>query len=215
MRPIPEGRLVAAGLVALFLCFSPSVAQNDQGTLEVGGFASFVRFDPDSDIDPSIAPTVLVGYNFSKRHAGEISFTAVGSSAADGPAVDVDADIIRAGYTFNTYPKEKRVAFFRAGIGLLQLDVSEAPGTPDNLEDPDDEVFFYGGGGYRWFINRKWAVRLAGTLDFLEGDDGYKDVQIQGTMDLGVVYLFGTRDVKPLTEPLEEEPKADTDSDQP
>lgn len=212
MHSMPPGRLAAAGLVALFLVFSPSLAENDDGTWEIGGFASYVRLDPDSHIDPDFAPTVLVGYNFSKKHGGEFLFTSVASSTEKGPAVDVDVDIFRLGYTFNSYPKEKRVSFFRAGFGILQTDVSVVTSdTPDDLEDPGDDFFFYGGGGYRWFINRKLAIRLAGSLDFIEGDDGFKNALIQGTMDFGVVYLFGTRDVQPLSAPLDDESEADSD----
>ena len=210
MHAMPPGRLVAAGLIALFLCWSPSLAANDDGTWELGGFLSFVRFDPDLRVSSEFAPSVLVGYNFTKRHGGELSFTTVGASAERGPAIDVDADIIRAGYTFNTYRTENRVPFFRAGIGLLMLDVNgEGSNIPDSLQDPDDEVLLYGGGGIRWFINQKWAVRLAGTLDFFQGNDGWKNPQSMASADIGVVYLFGTRDVRPLTEPLDDE--ADTE----
>lgn len=212
MHSMPPGRLVAAGLVALFLWFSPSLAENDDGTWEVGGFVSFVRFDPDSLVESAFAPSVLVGYNFSKTHGGEFLFTPASSSAEKGPAVDLDVDIFRLGYTFNSYPKERRVSFFRAGFGLFKIDAPEVTSdTPDDLEDPGDDFFFYGGGGYRWFINRKLAVRLAGSIDFIEGDDGFKNAWIQGTMDIGIVYLFGTRDVRPLSAPLEDEPEADSE----
>lgn len=206
MHSMPQGRLVAAGLLALVLC-SPCLAENDDNTWEFGGFFGFVRFDPDTDINSTFAPSVLVGYNFTKRHGGEFSYSTVSSSGDRGPAVDVDVDIVRFGYTFNAYPKEKRVAFFTAGIGNVSTDPGEAEEVVERLEDSDDNLFVYTGGGYRWFINRKWGVRLHGTLDFVEGSEGgLEHYEINGTASVGIVYIFGTRDVQPPAEPPAEEP---------
>ncbi len=81
------GRLAATFLVSILL-ISPVFAENDDGTWEVGGFMSFFRFDPDSDLDSRFAPSVLVGYNFTKRHSGEFTFSTLTTSAESGPALD-------------------------------------------------------------------------------------------------------------------------------
>ncbi|HET6372870.1 MAG TPA: outer membrane beta-barrel protein [Candidatus Polarisedimenticolia bacterium] len=196
---------LAALLLAPALCFG----QNKDRSYEVGATFTFTRFDVQSNMQNDISGSLLFGYNFTKRHGGEIVFTTGGQADAEKSktAFKVDYDVLRLGYTYNAYPREKTVTFFRAGIGMMSFDPGDNIGAPERLQSSDNNFMVYGGAGIRWFITHRLAIRVAATADFIDAFNGILNPDINATGDLGVIFLIGGRE--PGEKPAEEAPPAD------
>jgi hypothetical protein len=183
-----------------------ALAQNKEHSIEVGIFTSFLHFDSQAELDTRFAPTVLVGYNFTKKHGGEFLWTDTTATPDQGDSFPVDVTIIRFGYTYNAYPKEKIVSFFRLGAGIFKLDPEENAAAPERLESSENNPMIYSGGGIRLFIKPWIAVRVAGSVDFIDAGDGFANADVQGTADFGLSFVFGGRE---SVEKPEETPPAE------
>src|SRR5262245_18677117 len=108
----PRGLCKAVACSTLLaLVPAAALAENKDGSIEVGLFATWLRFDPQSELDSRFAPSFLVAYNFTKRHGAEVIFTSATATPDAGASFPVDLDIMRIGYTYNAYPREKMVSF--------------------------------------------------------------------------------------------------------
>ena len=194
--PFSPGGLCKAVLCSTLLALVPTalLAENKEGSFELGLFTTWVRFDPQSDLDSRFATTFLVGYNFTKRHGGELVFTSTTATPDGGASFPVDVDMMRLGYTYNAYPKEKMVGFFRMGVGVWKIDPEEHPDAPERLEDSQSEPMIYSGGGLRYFFKPWLALRIAATVDFIDSGSGFPNADVQATGDLGVSFLLGGRE---------------------
>ena len=194
--PFSPARLCKAVVCITLLALLPTalLAQNKDGSIEVGLFTTWVRFDPQSDLDSRFAPSLLVAYNFTKRHGGEIVFTSFTATPNQGDSFPVDMDIVRLGYTFNAYPREKMVSFFRIGVGVNRYDPEDHPEASERLEDPKTDPMIYSGGGLRYFLKPWMAIRLAASVDFIDSGNGFPNADVQATGDLGLSFLFGGRE---------------------
>ncbi len=205
-------RLLAVAFTVWVLLSSPAQAQNEDGSFELGAAFSYILFDDNTVLDKDFTGSVSLGYNFTKRHMGEIQFTAGTASTDRGAALEVDYDILRIGYVYNAFPTEKRVSFFRAGAGIQSIQPEEFTGSgsiSDRLKEDSDDLVIYAGGGIRWFLNQRFAIRLAGSLDFVDaGEDGITGPDIQATADLGVSFLLGGG-----AQPAPAEPETDDTGD--
>jgi hypothetical protein len=213
-------RLALAAL-ALSLLPSAAAAQNKARSVELGGFASFLRFDGETALSYRFVPSILVGYNFTKRHGIE-AMGSFGSATPDaGPSFQTDVGIFRVGYTYNAYPKEKMVSLFRIGVGRWAIDPDRVPPhvDPNGVkhvvkvsapEDNDQHFLFYLGGGVRFFIKEWLAIRVAGSFDVINTTGGIGKSDTQGTGDVGLVFLFGGRET-----PAEEPSAAPADGEEP
>lgn len=193
MRPI---RLAgpAAILAAMALLPGLALAENQNDSIELGLSLSFLKFDTQALIDEKFTVSLGAGYNFTKRHGGEFSFTSTTVSPDKGGGFPIDVDIYRVGYTFNAYPRERFVSFFRAGVGMMTIDPIDPFLAPSHLEESDRQAIIYGGGGLRYFLTDRLALKVAATLDFLDTGDTFLNPGVQTTGDFGVVYLFGGRE---------------------
>ncbi|MGH9868454.1 MAG: hypothetical protein ACREAA_09870 [Candidatus Polarisedimenticolia bacterium] len=202
--PFSPAGLCKAVVCTTLLALVPTAlhAENKDGSFEVGLFTTWVRFDPQSDLDSRFAPSLLVAYNFTKRHGGEMVFTSVTATPDQGTSFPVDVDIVRLGYTYNAYPREKMVSFFRLGVGVQRIDPEENADASERLEDDTTDPMIYSGGGLRYFIKPWLAVRLAASVDFIDAGNGFPNADIQATGDLGLSFLMGGREAAP---PADEE----------
>lgn len=198
----------AVALVALALVPTLTLAANKHHSVEFGGAYTFIRFDPDGSLDARSAPSLILGYNFTKRHGAELLFTSTTATPDTGPSVGVDVDILRLGYTFNAYPREKLVSFFRAGLGVMALDPQEDPSVPE--QEKDTRAMMYSGGGVRMFITERFAIRLAGTIEAIETGNGLLSGDVQATGELGAVFIIGGSE--PAEKKAPEEPPAEGSS---
>ena len=194
----------AVALVALALVPTLTLAANKHHSVEFGGAYTFIRFDSGSPLDGRFAPSLILGYNFTKRHGAELLYTSTTATPNTGPSVGTDVDILRLGYTFNAYPREKLVSFFRAGLGIMALDPQEDPRVPE--QDKDTRTMMYSGGGVRMFITERFAIRLAGTIEAIETGNGLLSGDVQATGELGAVFIIGGSEPAEKKEP--EEPPA-------
>ena len=189
---MPSAKQARALLTAICLLIVPSLAlaENRKSAVEFAGLWSFIRYDSNAGLDSDFAPTALVGFHFTKRHAGELSLTTTTSTAEEG-GFSVDVDILRAGYTYNAYPRERVVSFFRSGFGTMALHPENDPDASERLASADHQLMFYGGAGVRFFFNDKIALRLDGTIDFIDGPEGFAHADIQATGSVGVSFVLG------------------------
>ncbi|HET9480351.1 MAG TPA: outer membrane beta-barrel protein [Candidatus Polarisedimenticolia bacterium] len=185
---------LAVSLVALMLVSTDAPAQTKPGTFEIGAAATFVRFDTQAGIDSRFVPSFILGYYFTQRHGAELIFTTGSATPDKDPVIGIDFDIIRAGYTYNAYPKDKWSSFFRAGLGVLKLDPEPHPMSPERLEDSDDQYMVYSGGGARYHLGQRYAIRIAATVDFIDAGQGILNADLQATGELGFVFLLGGRE---------------------
>jgi hypothetical protein len=206
--PLSNG-VVSKALLCTALTLLPAVAlaENKRGSVEVGVLTSFVRFDSQSELDGRFAPSLLVGYNFTRKHGAEFMFTSTTATPNAGPSIATDIDIIRLGYVYNAFPREKMVSFFRLGAGIWKIDPEDHPDATERLAESDSNPMIYSGGGIRYFFKPWLAGRLAGTVDFIDGGDGFANADVQATGEVGVSFLFGGREEAP--EPDEAAPPAE------
>jgi hypothetical protein len=197
---MPSAKQARTLLIAISLLIVPSLtsAENRKSSIEFAGLWSFIRYDSNAGLDADFAPTAQLGFHFTKRHAAELSLTTTTSSAEQG-GFNVDVDILRAGYTYNAYPRERVVSFFRSGIGMMALHPEDDPDPSVRLESPDHQIMVYGGAGVRFFFNDTIALRLDGTIDFIDGPDGFAHADIQATGSVGVAFVLGGTDESPST----------------
>lgn len=187
-------------IVTLLLIIMPSLAlaENRKSAVEFGGLWTFIRFDSNSGIESEFAPTAVLGFHFTKRHAAELSLTASTSTAKEG-GFKIDTDVFRVGYTYNAYPRERFVSFFRSGIGVMAIHPEDDPDASDDLDSSDHQIMIYGGAGLRIFFNDKLAFRIDGSLDFVDSGDGITHPDVQATGGMGLVIVLGGTDETPAT----------------
>ncbi|HKY33722.1 MAG TPA: outer membrane beta-barrel protein [Candidatus Polarisedimenticolia bacterium] len=193
--PQSSGRARSALLtLALALIPAAAAADNKEGSIELGLAATFIRFDSQAEMDHRFGPTFHLGYNFTKRHGAELSFTSVTATPNSGPSFPIDVDVARLGYVFNAYPRERMVSFFRFGVGAWKIDPEPHPRAPERISDPDNNLLLYSGGGVRFFLHDRLAVRFAATVDAVDFGDGILNPDIHASGDFGLVFLLGGRD---------------------
>ncbi len=200
---MPSAKQARTLLIVTFLLIlimpSQALAENRKNSVEFGGLWTFIRFDSNAGIESDFAPTAQLGFHFTKRHAAELSLTTTNATADKG-GFKVDTDILRAGYTYNAYPRERWVSFFRSGIGTMALHPEDDPdASGGDLESTDHQLMIYGGAGLRIFFNDMIAFRIDGTIDFIDGGDGFAHADVQATGGMGVVVVLGGTDEAPAT----------------
>lgn len=206
--PLSNG-VVRKALLCTVVTLLPAAAfaENKAGSWELGLLSSFVRFDSQSELDSRFAPSLLVGYNFTKRHGAELMFTSTTATPNAGPSIATDVDILRLGYTFNASPRPKLGSFFRIGLGVWKIDPEDNPDASERLAESDSNPVIYSGGGIRYFFKPWLAGRLAGTVDFIDAGDGFANADVQATGEIGVSFLLGGHEE--AAKPEEAEPPAD------
>ena len=189
----PLSRSVRTALIVAVFLFLPAMAlaQNKDGSAELGIAYTFNHFDTQTALSYRVSPSIMLGYNFTKRHGGELVFTSSTATPRKGESFQVDVDVVRVGYIFNAYPKPKVVSFFRFGFGAFVLSPEDHTSGPTRLEEGKSSFMIYSGGGFRWFVSSKVGIRLAASLDFIDASKGFANADVQATGDLGVVFLMG------------------------
>ena len=168
--------LIRLALVVLALSLLPSAAgaETKARSFELGAFYTYVHFDGETQLQYRWTPSLLVGYNFTKKHGVEVMGTMGTATPWLGSSFTTDFSIFRLGYVRNFSPKEKITSLFRMGVGRWasnpeHVSPREDPNgveIPLDLEAPlnnDQHFLFYLGGGVRVLIKDWNALRLAGT----------------------------------------------------
>jgi len=198
---MPSRRLVVRLAVLLAVAASLPVAswaETKAQSFEIGGALLFVRPDPDSDLSSRFAPRMILGYNFTKRHGAELLYDSFNMTPDNGPSFPIDVNVLRVGYVFNAYPKEKIVSFFRFGTGVWSLNPVDAPsGAPSNLVENDSNFMLYSGGGFRYFLRDNLALRFSATIDFVQSTPGIANNEIEATGEFGVTFVLGGKEPSP------------------
>ncbi len=210
---VPTRLRAASLLTALAVWWVPALAQTKARTWELGGTITFTNTDSQTTVQNGFSPSLLVGYTFTPRHGAEVVLTRWSASEDKGPALDLVVSVLRLGYTYNAYPREKVISFFRFGAGFYDLDVEELEDltdVPERLQEDESHVIVYGGGGVRFFLNNWLAVRAAGAIEAINSGNGISNSDVQGTGDLGLVIFLGGRDVTAPEERSEEPPAEET-----
>lgn len=185
---------LAVALAVLAILPSFALAANKAHSFEIGGAFTFVRFDTQMELSSRIAPSLILGYNFTKRHGGEMVYTSTKATPDNSDHFDVDVDIIRLGYTFNSYPRENMTSAFRFGVGMVRTDPDPAVNPSNPLSGRDTNPFIYTGGTYRYFFSDRIAMRLAATIDLISRQGGLANGDVEATGELGLVFMLGGTD---------------------
>ena len=191
-------RSAPALAIASLVLIMPSLlqAENRRHSMELGGTMNFHRFDSDAGIESEYGPTAIAGFNFTKRHGIEATY-ATFTGASDDVPFEVNVDIITLGYTFNAYPRERIVSFFRSGVGMMVVDAKSDKPEASQIDSDGRNPLLYGGAGIRFFVNDNVAIRLDAALLFVEIEDGFVKPDVHGTIGLGAVVLIGGSDPAP------------------
>lgn len=197
-----RARIIFIMMVLLPFLPALSLAQNKDGSAEIGLAYTFDHFDSQTGLSYRVAPSIMVGYNFTKRHGAELEYTSLTATPRQGESFSVDVDILRLGYLFNAYPKPKVVSFFRFGAGIFSLNPEDHKKGPSRLEEGKTSSMIYSGGGLRWFIRPKIGIRLAASIDFVNSGRGFINGDVQAAGDLGFVFLMGGHE--PVEKPTED-----------
>jgi len=104
--------------------------------------------------------------------------------------------VLHLGYTFNAYPREKVVSFFRFGAGVWAVDPVDPPATrvPSTLRENDTHYLVYSGGGFRYFLRDNLALRFAATVDFVQTSPGIANNEVEASGEIGVTFLLGGKE---------------------
>jgi len=197
-------RLARPALVVLVLMLVPASlrAENMKHSLELGAGFNFVRFDGETALDYTFGPSVLAGFNLTKRHGVELGLTLLTATPDQGASFDTTVSILRAGYTYNAYPRSKMVSFFRIGLGRFAIDPERDPDAGKALQHNDANLMVYAGGGLRYFFNEWVGMRLSATFDAINTGNGIGHLGTQASGELGVIFLLGGKETEePATEP--------------
>jgi len=198
---MPSRRLVVRLAVLLAVLASLPVAswaETKAQSFEIGGGLVFVRPDPDSGISSRFAPRMILGYNFTKRHGAELLYDSLSATPDNGPSYPIDVNVLRVGYVFNAYPKEKIVSFFRFGTGVWSLNPVDAPsGASSSLVENDSYFMVYSGGGFRYFLRDNLALRFSATIDFVQSTPGLANNEIEASGEFGVTFVLGGKEPSP------------------
>lgn len=203
-------RLTLVVLLLSALC-TAARAETKAYDFEVGGMYSFVRFDGSTSLTYRFAPSLLFGYNFTRRHGLEAIGTVGRSTPDGGNSYVTDFSIFRVGYTANIYPREKITSLFRMGVGRWATDPTRERDAIKAHAENEQHFFFYMGGGVRFHIKEWLAIRLDGSLDVINRSGGLGKSDTQAVGDFGVVFFLGEKQppAEPAEEPPAEEPKSD------
>ena len=185
-------RSIQVFVVLAIVAMLPTTASaaNKKGSVEIGASFSFIRVDPETELDNEVTGTLLLGYNFTKRHGIEGTYSSFEARPDGGDPFPIDVDVFRLGYTYNTYPREKMSSFIRAGVGQWIIHPEKNSTASQTLEDSNHRTLIYAGGGVRFFINDTIAIRLDGSIDAI-GRDGFLQPDLNGTAGLGVIFVLG------------------------
>jgi len=184
----------AVTLAALSLLPALALAETKGHSAEVGIAYTFTHFDTQTDLEYRLSPSIMAGYNFTKRHGAEVVFNSTTATPRKGDPLKVDVDVLRIGYVFNAQSKPKIVSFFRLGLGIWSIDPEPSPNPPPRLEEGDTSPMIYTGGGFRFFMTERLAIRVAGSFDYIDAGNGLAHGDVQATADLGFTFTMGGRE---------------------
>ncbi len=187
---------LAVALAILTALPVASWAETKAHSLEIGGALIWTRVDPDADFQSHFNPRMILGYNFTKRHGMELLYDSFNATPDTGPSFPVNVNVLRLGYTFNAYPKEKFVSFFRFGAGSWALNPVDPPasGVPSGLQENVSHFLVYSGGGFRYFVRDNLALRFSATIDFVQTTPGIANNEVEATGAIGVTFLLGGKE---------------------
>lgn len=199
-------RFARPAVVALILVLLPASlrAENMKHSFELGGGFNYLHFDGQTSLDYTIGHYLLAGFNLTKRHGVELGVTMVTATPVEGSSFDTQVSVLRAGYTYNAYPRKKIVSFFRLGVGRFAIDPDRDPDAGSALESNDARFMLYTGGGVRFFITDWMGVRVSATWDVIDTGEGIGHLATQGSAELGMTFLIGGKEAE--AEPAEPPP---------
>ena len=186
-------RFVPPAVIALILVLLPVSlrAENMKHSFELGAGFNFLHFDGQTNLASTIGPSLLVGFNITKRHGVELGGTFLTATPSEGASFPVDVGVLRAGYTYNAYPRKKIVSFFRVGVGRFAISPERDPDAGSSLQDNDARLMVYTGGGVRFFLKDWMGIRVSATFDAIDNGNGAGHLATQASGELGVIFLLG------------------------
>src|SRR5215475_2987612 len=69
-------RFARLAAIAAVVVLAPALAQaqNKDGSAEIGIAETFTHFDTQTSLAYRVSPSIMIGYNFTKRHGGELVY---------------------------------------------------------------------------------------------------------------------------------------------
>jgi len=172
-------------LVLLLLFVVPLPAQAEEGnTFTLSPFIGGMVFDGAQDIDSGLLVGLRAGYNFTKYFGLEVFG---GYMDAEDEPTKHSLDVYHYGMDLilHLLPDSKFIPFLAVGAGGLTFSGNHQLRNTD-IEDDGTNFALDVGGGVKYYLNDRWAVRLD-VRDVVRFDDTWNNLQYT----LGLSYLFG------------------------
>jgi len=179
----------ALALVLLFLFIIPLTAQAEEGgTFTLSPFIGGMYFDGAEDINSGLLFGLRGGYNFTKHFGLEV-FGAY-MDAEDEPTKH-SLDIYHYGVDaiWQFMPDSKLIPFLAVGAGAMTFSGNHQLNDNYNIEDDGTNFALDVGGGLKYYLNDRWAVRVD-VRDVIRFDDTWNNLQYT----VGLSYLFGVKE---------------------
>jgi len=156
-------------LPALLAATAPALAQNRAHSWEFGPYITGNDFDSDIEIEDKSGSGFRFGYNFTRNHELEFSFDGADTQDSVFNVIDVTVGEFQVNYVFNFIfdRHQKIVPYATAGLGSIRFDVDD----PVFGKDHETDDLFSLGGGVRFFVGRRFNIRLDARSIFFTGDN--------------------------------------------
>jgi opacity protein-like surface antigen len=169
-------RWIPALVLVLLAAATSAPAQIRSESWELGPYFLWSGFDGSTEIADDWGGGFRFGYNFIPMHELEFSFSQVDTEDNVFHDIDVRVGQFQTNYNFNFafHPHQMVIPYMALGLGAIRFHVktteSVAGGIVTVSDEETDPTFVFGG-GVRFFVNKKFNVRLDGRWISYTGDN--------------------------------------------
>jgi hypothetical protein len=179
--------IVAAVLGLAFVAgTAPTQARGDDRSWEVAASVSNTSYSNESNIDDSLGFGLRAAYYFRAAHALEFAIEQATGDHTSLPGVEFDVLQYSFNYMHNYLLKRSETIspYIALGYGWLEAD--------DGASSSDSSVVRIGGGA-RFFVSPRFAIRLDALVFHWNGDGGAipRDSFYSFNLGVGASFVFG------------------------
>ena len=182
-RPIVVAAILGLAVVAGTV---ETLARGEDRSWEVGAYAFYTSYANESNIDDSLGFGARGAYYIRAAHAVEFAIDQATGDHATLPGVEFDVLKYSFSYLHNYILKRSETISPFVSIGLGKLDAD------DGSSSSDSNVIRFGGGS-RFFVSPRFAIRVDATMYHWNGDGGSIPRESFFSLDfaVGASFLFG------------------------
>jgi len=178
-----SGMTLVMVLAIAALSGGTALAQPSDTAWVFGGYVLDTLFANETDLNDAIGFGVRGGYMFGGKHQMELSIDQL-TGESQGPApIDVDVRKVGVNYVrqFQLRNKEKMIPVTIFGLGLITTD--------DGVQD-ESSAFYAAGGGMKYLMTKRLALRFDAKIYRWDGDGKVLPVNSLFSFDIAVGLSF-------------------------